>query len=113
MKATTNTALVVGANGVIGTNLIQYLATLDTWNIIALSRKGGQDTPRIRHIAVDLLNATQSREQLAQLTEVTHIFYAAYQDRPTWAELVPPNLAMLVNVVNALEPVAANLRHIS
>ncbi len=47
------------------------------------------------------------------LHEVTHIFYAAYQDRPSWAELVPPNLAMLVNVVEAVEPVATGLRHIS
>jgi hypothetical protein len=51
--------------------------------------------------------------ELSGLTGVTHVFYAAYQDRPTWAELVPPNLAMLVNVVDALEPVASGLRHIS
>ena len=44
---------------------------------------------------------------------MTHIFYAAYQDRPTWAELVEPNLAMLVNVVTAVEKVAPNLAHIS
>nr|AYM54322.1 hypothetical protein [Sorangium cellulosum] len=42
-----------------------------------------------------------------------HVFFAAYQDRPTWAELVPPNLAMLVNVVEAIEPVASGLQHIS
>jgi nucleoside-diphosphate-sugar epimerase len=113
MKTATNTALVVGAHGVIGTNLIQYLTTLDSWNIIGLSRKGGQDTDRIRHMAVDLLDSGQSRTRLATLTGVTHIFYAAYQDRPTWAELVPPNLAMLVNVVDAIEPVATNLQHIS
>ena len=44
---------------------------------------------------------------------MTHIFYAAFQDRPSWAELVPPNLAMLVNVVDAIEPVAPGLRHVS
>ncbi|MBT1688626.1 SDR family oxidoreductase [Dawidia soli] len=113
MKTVTHTALVVGANGVIGTNLIEYLATLGSWNIIGLSRKGGRDSARVRHIAVDLLDAARCREQLAALTDVTHIFYAAYQDRPTWAELVPPNLAMLVNVVDAIEPVATNLQHIS
>jgi nucleoside-diphosphate-sugar epimerase len=47
------------------------------------------------------------------LTAVTHIFYAAYQDRPTWAELVAPNLTMLTNVVDAIEPVAPALQHIS
>jgi nucleoside-diphosphate-sugar epimerase len=113
MKTATKTALVVGAHGVIGTNLIHYLTTLDSWNIIGLSRKGGQDTATIRHVAVDLLDAAQTRTQLAELTDVTHIFYAAYQERPTWAELVPPNLAMLANVVDAIEPVATNLQHIS
>jgi nucleoside-diphosphate-sugar epimerase len=41
------------------------------------------------------------------------VFYAAYQDKPSWAELVPPNLAMLVNLVEAIEPVARGLRHVS
>lgn len=107
------TALVVGANGVIGRNLIDYLTTLPDWNIIGLSRRGGEDGGRVRYVAIDLLDEADTREKLSPLREVTHIFYAAYQDRPTWAELVPPNLAMLVNVVNAIEPVAPNLKHIS
>lgn len=112
-KEASNTALVVGANGVIGRNLIDYLQTLPEWEIIGLSRRGGEDSGRTRYIAVDLLDEEDTREKLSSLTAVTHIFYAAYQDRPTWAELVAPNLAMLVNVVNAVEPVAPNLRHIS
>jgi nucleoside-diphosphate-sugar epimerase len=110
---TVNTALVVGANGVIGTNLIHYLSSLPGWNIIGLSRRGGQSTNAVRYIAVDLLDPESCRVQLQSLTAVTHIFYAAYQDRPTWAELVPPNLAMLVNVVEAIEPIASKLQHIS
>ncbi|QWU18125.1 SDR family oxidoreductase [Paenibacillus sophorae] len=107
------TALVVGANGVIGRNLIDYLITLSDWDIIGISRRGRESSSRVRYIAADLLNPLESREKLSSLTEVTHIFYAAYQDRPTWAELVPPNLAMLVNVVEAIEPIAGGLRHIS
>ncbi|CAG7638061.1 hypothetical protein PAESOLCIP111_03908 [Paenibacillus solanacearum] len=68
---------------------------------------------RVRYVSADLLDPKDSRDKLSRLTEVTHIFYAAYQDRPTWAELVAPNLAMLVNVVEAIEPVAAGLQHIS
>ena len=114
MKSTViKTALVVGANGVIGSNLINYLSSLPHWNIIGLSRRGGHNTDAVKYIAVDLLDADSCREKLQSLTEVTHIFYAAYQDRPTWAELVPPNLAMLVNVVEAVEPIAPNLQHIS
>ncbi|WP_336787700.1 SDR family oxidoreductase [Paenibacillus sp. MMO-177] len=110
---TSKTALVVGANGVIGRNLIDYLRTLPEWDIIGVSRRGGEDSDRVRYIAADLLNEADTREKLSGLTAVTHIFYAAYQDRPTWAELVAPNLAMLVNVVNAIEPIARNLQHIS
>lgn len=110
---TRKTALVVGANGVIGRNLLQYLTTLPEWDIIGVSRRGGEDDGKVRYISVDLLSEEDTRFKLSRLTEVTHIFYAAYQDRPTWAELVQPNLAMLVNVVNAIEPVAANLKHIS
>ena len=106
-------ALVVGAQGVIGRNLIAHLQALGDWEVIGLSRRGGEGGGRLRHIAVDLLDASQARERLGGLREVTHIFYAAYQDRPSWAELVPPNLAMLVNVVEAVEPAAAGLRHIS
>jgi nucleoside-diphosphate-sugar epimerase len=107
------TALVVGANGVIGRNLIDYLITLPEWNIIGVSRRGGMNTGRLRYVAADLLNEEDTFAKLGNLTTVTHIFYAAYQDRPTWAELVPPNLAMLVNVVNVIEPIAPNLTHIS
>jgi nucleoside-diphosphate-sugar epimerase len=106
-------ALVVGANGVIGGNLVDHLASLYDWQVIGLSRRGGQDTEKVRYLAVDLLDPADTRAKLAGLTEVTHVFYAAYQDRPTWAELVPPNLAMLENVVDAIEPVAPGLRHVS
>ncbi|MFE2378506.1 SDR family oxidoreductase [Streptomyces sp. NPDC059398] len=106
-------ALVIGANGVVGRDIIHHLAGLDGWEIIGASRRGGTDTGRIRYIAVDLLDPEDAREKLGGLTEVTHIFYAAFQDRPTWAELVPPNLAMLVNSVDAVEPAATGLRHIS
>ncbi len=107
------TALVVGARGVIGGNLVDHLGATGEWNIVGLSRRGGVDSGRVRHVAVDLLDRDQTADRLAGLTGVTHIFYAAYQDRPSWAELVPPNLAMLTNVVDAVEPVASRLEHIS
>ena len=111
--AAPKTAVVVGARGVIGGNLIAHLEREGDWQIVGLSRRGGTDTATTRHIAVDLLDREQTAEKLAALTQTTHTFYAAYQDRPTWAELVPPNLAMLTNVVDALEPVAPQLEHIS
>jgi len=113
MTSDQKVALVVGAQGVIGRNLAHHLASLGNWDVIGLSRRGGEAGDRTQHIAVDLLDPDDTRAKLRDVTDVTHIFYAAYQDRPSWAELVPPNLAMLVNVVDAIEPLARNLRHIS
>jgi nucleoside-diphosphate-sugar epimerase len=107
------TALVVGAQGVIGRNLVDHLAAQETWNVVGLSRRCGPSEGSVRHLFVDLLDRDDARVKLAGQSDVSHIFYAAFQDRPTWAALVPPNLAMLVNVVDAIEPVAPGLRHIS
>lgn len=62
---------------------------------------------------MDLLDGEETRRRLSHLTDITHIFYTAYQERPTWAELVPPNLEMLVNVVTAIEDSSPNLEHVS
>ncbi len=97
------TALVAGANGIIGRNLVERLRADGNWDVIGVSRRSG--------LAVDLLDADDTRAKIGALTGVTHLFYAAYQDRPTWAELVPPNLAMLTNLVDALDPAA--LEHVS
>lgn len=97
----------------IGGDLIEHLLQEDGWDVVGVSRRGGADKPRLRHLAVDLLDRQSAIDALADLTEVTHVFYAAYQDRPTWAELVPPNVAMLVNVLDGIEPVARRLEHVS
>jgi nucleoside-diphosphate-sugar epimerase len=107
------TALVIGARGVIGGNLVEHLVQASGWNVVGVSRRGGTDDGPVRHIAVDLLDAEQTRRAFAELDEVTHVFYAAYQDRPTWAELVQPNLRMLTNVIDAIEPVASRLAHVN
>jgi len=107
------TALVVGANGVVGSNLITYLEEIGGWEIVGLSRRGGRSTNKTTYINVDLLDAEDCMQKLQHLTSVTHVFYAAYQDRPSWIELVQPNLDMLVNVVQFIESVAIDLQHIS
>jgi nucleoside-diphosphate-sugar epimerase len=107
-----NVALVVGARGVIGGNLVNHLERLGGWRVVGLSRRGGACTEAVRHVSVDLLDAQDARGALADMGDVTHVFYAAYQDRPSFSELVEPNQRMLVNVLEAIEPVAPGLRHV-
>jgi nucleoside-diphosphate-sugar epimerase len=106
------TALVVGARGVVGTNLIEHLAADGGWDVIGLSRRGGTGGPGIRHIATDLLDPASARALAPELTGVTHVFFAAYQDRPGWSELVAPNVTMLRTVLDAIGD-APRVRHVS
>lgn len=107
------TALIIGATGVVGTKLVEELQSQGDWHIIGLSRRGGTDSADTRYISVDLLDADDTRAKLAGLTEVTHIFFSGFIAAPTWAEMVAPNLALLTNVVDVIEPIATDLQHIS
>jgi nucleoside-diphosphate-sugar epimerase len=106
-------AIIAGAQGVIGRNLIAHLRSLGDWDIVGLSRRAAKSEEGVRHIAVDLLDIDDARSKLSGLRGATHVFYAAYQDKRTWAELVAPNVAMLRNLLDAIEPIAAGLRHVS
>src|SRR6516164_8100047 len=44
---------------------------------------------------------------------VTHVFFSAYTERPTWAEMVAPNQTMLVNLMDAIETASPDLAHIN
>lgn len=52
----------MGANGVIGDNLVEYLLALGDWEVIGLFRRGGVDRERSRYLAVDLLDPADIRE---------------------------------------------------
>lgn len=112
-KDSENAAVVVGAQGVIGRNLVRHLEALGDWNVVGVSRRGGPSSERVKHISADLLDRRDTEEKLGSVVDATHIFYAAYQDRPTWSELVGPNLAMLSNAVTAVEAASPRLQHVS
>ncbi|MDX1540135.1 MAG: SDR family oxidoreductase [Geminicoccaceae bacterium] len=63
-------------------------------------------------VGVDLLDREQTFARLGHLEDATHVFYCAFQARPTWAEHGPPNLAMLVNAVEAVEAASERLEHV-
>ncbi|WP_205942339.1 SDR family oxidoreductase [Pedobacter sp. SYP-B3415] len=107
------TALVAGAGGVIGQTLVDHLLTLPDWNVIGISRRNHASADRLRYIPADLLDDADTYARLSPLGEVTHVFYAAYQDRAGWAELVEPNVTMLKNVLDAVEAGADDLQHVS
>ena len=111
-----NKAVVVGALGVIGRYIAEKLIEEPDWQVVGLSRREAPDGARYRHIAVDLLNAEDTRRKLAQLTDVTHVFSAAFQASPgsasNFASNTGPNRDMLVNSVTAIACAAPHLKRV-
>ena len=110
------TAIVVGAQGVIGRYIVEKLASLPDWQVVGLSRRHGSDGPRQRHVPVDLLNAEDTKRKLRDLTQATHVFYAAFQagsgPAADYAKNIAANRDMLVNSVSEIERVAPGLERV-
>lgn len=105
-------AVIVGGLGVIGRNLLHHLERTTDWRITGLSRRAPDFDTRARFISVDLLDRADAETKLAELGDVTHVFYAAFQARPSWAEHGAPNLAMLVNAIEPIERASPGLEHV-
>jgi NAD(P)-dependent dehydrogenase (short-subunit alcohol dehydrogenase family) len=57
-------ALIAGATGVVGRNVLRHLLTLDDWDVIAVCRRKPDVEGRYEHVAVDLLDRAQTFEAL-------------------------------------------------
>jgi nucleoside-diphosphate-sugar epimerase len=111
-----NKAVVVGALGVIGRCIVEKLVDEPDWQVVGLSRREATNTSRYRHIAIDLLDPEDTKRKLAELTDVTHVFYAAFQAAPgsaaNFASNTGPNREMLVNAVTAIGRAAPSLKRV-
>jgi nucleoside-diphosphate-sugar epimerase len=108
--------LVVGALGVIGRYIVERLLAAEDWSIIGLSRREAASGPRYRHIAVDLLDSRSVASQLAEISTVTHLFYAAFQPAAGaaagYASNIAPNRDMLINAVRTASRQAPGLERV-
>lgn len=107
-----NSALVAGATGMIGANLIRHLDTLADWDVVGLSRRAPNYESPAHFIGVDLLDDADCRDKLSALTHVSHVFFAAYVDRPNPVDQIEPNLRLLTNLLDAVDGPTSNLQHV-
>jgi nucleoside-diphosphate-sugar epimerase len=105
-------ALVTGATGVVGRYLLRHLAQQPDGDVVAVSRRRPDIEGSYDFVAADLANPADCRARLGGLSDVTHVFYAAYLERPDPQELVAVNTAMLVNLVDVIEQAARGLEHV-
>lgn len=98
-------ALVAGANGIVGREIVKTLLQ-NHWKVIGLSRQSISHPDGIPLVNVDLLDADQSAQMLQTLRDVTHLFYSAWVNAANWREMVEPNVTMLRNLVSQIEKTA-------
>lgn len=112
-------ALVIGVTGIVGNSLAEILPLSDTpggpWKVYGVARRPrpswNADHP-IEYVQCDISNSDETQSKLSQLTDVTHIFYVTWSNRPTEAENCEINGTMFRNVLNAVIPNAVGLRHV-
>ncbi|TXL73158.1 SDR family oxidoreductase [Vineibacter terrae] len=112
--ASAKVALVAGARGIVGSNLVEALLSRGDWSVIGIARTAGSGSSGgYRHLAVDLLDAGQCRDAADACRDVTHLFYAARAGRADPADEAHVNVAMLRNVLEGTLSRATGLMHVS
>jgi len=109
MTPMTNTVLVAGASGLVGSAAVDAFLSAG-WSVIAVSRRKPEvfsDRP-FRHLAVDLQDADESASAFGTLSEVTHVVYAAVHEKPGliagWQDpdQMSTNLRMITHLMEPL-----------
>ncbi len=106
------TALVPGALGITGRAIVEHLDGDPDWQVIGLSRRPPNYKTNATFLSVDLLDPADCAAKAGELAETTHVFFCAYAPQASVAAEIAPNVAMLANLMDALEPVAPNLERV-
>jgi nucleoside-diphosphate-sugar epimerase len=94
-----NTALIVGATGIVGRNLSQLLVDSD-WSVYGLARRPLSQAG-VTPIAADLLSPESLNAALKDIAP-THVFLATWMRQPTELENIRVNSAMVRNLLDAV-----------
>jgi len=106
-------ALIAGVTGAVGRALGRHLAAHHDWEVIGLARRIPPEPLDYPVICADLTDAAACRAALAPLTRITHVLYCARAAHTAAVkEPIAANLAMLRNLLDAIEPVASRLAHV-
>ena len=110
----TSCALVAGATGAASRRLVEVLLE-SGWQVIGLSRRGPETAQagKLSFVRADLLDRAGCAGALGGSRNVTHVFYTARAEfGEGGVEDVGRNVAMLENVLDAVEAAAPHLQHV-
>jgi nucleoside-diphosphate-sugar epimerase len=112
MAADSKVVLVAGVQGVIGRAAAEHFSRTPGTKVYGLSRRAG-DLANVEHLSVDLLAPNEVRTKLAGVTDVTHVIFGSYVEKPTAGERSITNVALLDNLLDVLEPASPRLQHVT
>jgi nucleoside-diphosphate-sugar epimerase len=104
-----NTALIVGASGIVGSATASLLAA-EGWEVYGLARKPGAQAG-VRPIAADLHDPASLAAALKDVNP-TCVFITTWARQDSEAENIRVNSAMVRNLLDALRPAGAT-RHVA
>lgn len=111
--------LIAGAGGVVGAAAVDHFSAQPDFEVLALARRPLDLPEGVKQLRVDLTDPVACQKAATELSHVTHILYAALFELPDlvsgWRDprQMSINDAMLRNLLDAIEPVAKGLRHVS
>jgi len=108
------TVLVSGVNGVSGRAAAAHWATIPGAKVYGLARRDLPLPAGVQFIQADLLQPVEVRRKLAGITGVTHLVLGAYVEKRDTAERSAFNVALVKNLLDAVEETSGNtLRHVT
>lgn len=112
--------LVAGASGLVGMATVRHFAQQADCEVTAVSRRVPKGLEGANLLSIDLLKQDRCREVFGQMAEITHLVYAAVNEKSGalvqgWSDRqqMQTNLRMLENVFEPLEAAAKNLQHVT
>ena len=111
--------VVAGATGLVGNATLRHFGGAGNAEVVALSRRKPRDLYGARHVALDLSDTAQCASVAGELQGATHLVYAALHEEPNLVEgwrdqkQIAINDGMLRNLMDALEPVSPQLKHVA
>jgi nucleoside-diphosphate-sugar epimerase len=112
------TVLVAGATGLVGYAALKHFSQDPDIDVIALSRRVPPNLA-VRHLPLDLQDATACQNAAETLKDVTHLVYAALFELPGLVEgwrnpqQIATNDRMLRNLLGPLVRAAPGLQHVT
>src|SRR5580658_4719253 len=110
--STPHHALVTGAYGLVGMNVVEQLDHSGNWSVSPIGRRSAPPKQSVGYVSADLCSADDTMRALSGRSDITHLFFAAFRYCADPYEEIAVNVQMLRNTLDALRAAHAPLSRV-